>query len=95
MRDLSAAERKGVPGLQETATKIEALKIMEEEKPKKQERAERYGIVTKDMSEKRIKERQERFGIVTKESIETMKQERMKRFAKMTEMADSSTDGLS
>lgn len=47
------------------------------------------------MSEKRIKERQERFGIVTKESIEAKKQERMKRFGQMTEMAESSTAGLS
>ena len=47
------------------------------------ERAERFGIVTKELSEKRIKERQERFGIQTKESIEAKKQERMKRFGNM------------
>ena len=68
-----------IPGLQEAATTIEALELIEEQKRKKLERAERFGIVTKELSEKRIKERQERFGIQTKESIEAKKQERMKR----------------
>ena len=72
-----------IPGLQEAATTIEALELIEEQKRKKMERAERFGIVTKELSEKRIKERQERFGIQTKESIEAKKQERMKRFGAM------------
>ena len=55
------------------------------------ERAERFGIVTKELTEKRIKERQARFGIVTKESLEAKKQERMKRFGMME---DTSQAGL-
>ena len=62
-------------------TTVEAYEKMEELNKKKLERAERFGIVTKEMTEKRIKERQERFGIVTKEMIEKKKQDRMKRFA--------------
>lgn len=69
-----------ITGLQEAATTIEALQMMEEQKLKKLQRAERFGIVTKELSEKKIKERQERFGIVTKESLEAKKQQRMKRF---------------
>lgn len=65
-----------IPGLQGAATTIEALKLIEEQKRKKLERAERFGIVTKELNEKKIKERQERFGIVTKESIEAKKAER-------------------
>ena len=49
------------------------------------ERAERFGIVTKEISEQRIKQRQERFGIETKESLDAKKQERMKRFGSMEE----------
>jgi len=47
------------------------------------ERAERFGIVTEELVEKRIKQRQERFGIETKDSANAKKQERMKRFAVM------------
>ena len=69
MGDLSQQERKQlrqarfgvgkdqIPGLQEAATTIEALELIEEQKRKKMERAERFGIVTKELSEKRIKER--------------------------------------
>ena len=78
-----------IPGLQEAATTIEALELIEEQKRKKMERAERFGIVTKELSEKRIKERQERFGIQTKESIEAKKQERMKRFGTMEQASMS------
>ena len=39
------------------ATSVEALEIMEAQKQKKLDRAERFGIVTKELSEKRIKER--------------------------------------
>ena len=74
-----------IPGIEGAATTLEAMKLLEEQKRKKLERAERFGIVTKELSEKRIKERQERFGIQTKESIEAKKQERMKRFASMEE----------
>ena len=62
-----------IPGMKEAATTVEALALIEEQKRKKMERAERFGIVTKEISEKRIKERQERFGIVTKESLEAKK----------------------
>ena len=37
------------------ATTIEALELMEEQKRKKMERAERFGIVTKEIEESRIK----------------------------------------
>ena len=98
MSELTAAERKqlrlarfgggqgSMPGI-EAATTIDALKIMEEQKRKKLERAERFGIVTKEVTEQRIKNRQERFGIETKESMDVKKQERMKRFGQMTEPA--------
>jgi len=74
-----------IPGMKEAATTMEALKLMEEQKRKKLERAERFGIFTKELTEKRIKERQARFGIETKESIEAKKKERMKRFGMMEE----------
>jgi len=54
--------------MKEAATTVEALEMIEEQKRKKLERAERFGIVTPELSEKRIKERQARFGIETKES---------------------------
>lgn len=57
-----------IPGMKEAATTVEALEMIEEQKRKKLERAERFGIVTPELSEKRIKERQARFGIETKES---------------------------
>ena len=60
-------------GLPEAATTLETMQLIEEQKRKKLERAERFGIVTKELSEKRIKERQERFGIETKESIDAKK----------------------
>ena len=63
---------------------------MEEQKKKKMMRAERFGIVTKEISEQRIKQRQERFGIETKESMDAKKQERMKRFGSMMDGATSS-----
>jgi hypothetical protein len=37
------------------------------------ERAERFGIVTKEMTQQKLKERQQRFGIETKESLEAKK----------------------
>ena len=60
-------------GLGEASTTLEALALMEEQKKKKMQRAERFGIVTKEISEQRIKQRQERFGIETKESMEAKK----------------------
>jgi len=69
-----------LPSMQQAATTIEALALMEEQKRKKLERAERFGILTKELSEKKIKERQERFGIVTKATLDAKKAERMKRF---------------
>ena len=53
----------GIPGLKEAATTVEALQLLEEQKRKKLERAERFGILTKEIREKRIKDRQARFGI--------------------------------
>ena len=103
MSELTAQERKqlrmarfgsgkgNMPGLQEAATSVEALQLLEEQKRKKLERAERFGIVTKEISEKKIQQRQERFGIETKESAEAKKQERVKRFAMMD---DTSQVGL-
>lgn len=97
MSELTAAERKQLrmarfgagtakmPGMQEASTTIEALKLIEEQKRKKLERAERFGLITEELTEKRIKQRQERFGILTKESIDAKKQERMKRFAVIEE----------
>lgn len=77
------------------ATTIEALAQLEVQKKKKQDRAERFGIVTKEMHQDKIKERKERFGIATKESRaankevnDAKKAERMKRFALMDESAD-------
>lgn len=43
--------------MKEAATTVEALQLIEEQKRKKMERAERFGIVTKELTEKRIKER--------------------------------------
>lgn len=74
------------------ATTVEALQQFEEEKKKRMERAERFGIVTKEMAQQKMKERQERFGIETKDSIESKKQERIKRFAMMESAAQ---EGLS
>lgn len=45
----------GVPGIPEAATTLEAMQLLEEQKRKKLERAERFGIVTKELSEQRIK----------------------------------------
>lgn len=53
---------------------------MTEDKRKKEERAARFGIVTKDVLDKKLQDRRERFGIETKETLEAKKQERMKRF---------------
>ena len=39
-------------------------------KKKKIERAERFGTITPELNQKRIKMREERFGIMTKESYE-------------------------
>lgn len=62
-----------ITGMKEATTTVEALQFMEEQKRRQLERAERFGIVTKEMNEMRIKERQARFGIETKESIEAKK----------------------
>ena len=43
--------KSAMPGMQEAATTVEALKLLEEQKRKKLERAERFGIVTKEISE--------------------------------------------
>lgn len=75
--------KSNIPGVEGAATTIEALELLEEQKRKKLERAARFGIMTKELSEQRIKARQERFGIETKESLEAKKLERMKRFGMM------------
>ena len=54
---------------------------MEELKKKKLERAARFGIETKEVTDLKLKERQQRFGIQTKESLQAKKEERRKRFA--------------
>ena len=88
MARFGGGEGKGkVPGIPEAATTLEAMQMLEEQKRKKLERAERFGIVTKELSEVRIKQRQERFGIQTKESLDAKKQERMKRFGAMEEQS--------
>ena len=46
-----------IPGMKEAATSVEALQLLEEQKRKKLERAERFDILTKEMREKRIKDR--------------------------------------
>ena len=51
-------------------TTMEALAQLEENNRKKQERAERFGLETKEMAQKKVEERQKRFGIETKESYE-------------------------
>ena len=80
----------------ESKTTLEALAQLEEINKKKQERAARFGIETKEMAAQKLKERQERFGIETKESIEAKRQERLKRFAngmdQATQHAASSMD---
>ena len=83
------ANKGAFAGLGEASTTIEAMALMEEQRQKKLQRAERFGIVTKEISEQRIKQRQERFGIETKESVDAKKQERMKRFGSMMEGATS------
>lgn len=50
-------------------TTIDALHSLEEQKKKKLERAARFGIQTKELTELKLKERQQRFGIETKESL--------------------------
>ena len=72
-----------IPGMQDTITTEEALQLIEEQKRKKQERVERFGIVTEEINEKRVKDRQERFGTETKDLIDTKKQERTNRFSMM------------
>ena len=67
MGELSMQERKQLrmarfgagkgEGIPEAATTLETMQLIEEQKRKKLERAERFGIVTKELSEKRIKER--------------------------------------
>ena len=67
MGELSQQERKQLrmarfgagkgEGIPEAATTLETMQLIEEQKRKKLERAERFGIVTKELSEKRIKER--------------------------------------
>ena len=78
------------------ATTLDALAAVEEQKRIKQERAERFGIVTKEMTAQKLKERAERFGIVTKEQIKAKKEERLKRFGQMDQAAEAgvSTDEL-
>lgn len=62
-------------------TTLDALESLEENKRKQLERAQRFGIPTKELNDIKLKERQQRFGIETKESIEAKKEERRKRFA--------------
>ena len=80
-----------LPGMANVSTTVEAMQLMEEQKRKKLERAERFGIPIKELQEKRIKERQERFGIQTKESVQAKLQERKKRFGAML---GGTSDGL-
>lgn len=94
LRQARFGNGQAVPGLSAASTTVEAFHKMEELNKKRQERAERFGIVTKEIKEKRIKERQERFGIVTKEMIEAKKQERMKRFATPPDLEDTSKAGM-
>ena len=69
----TGGQSKVLTGIPEAATTLEAMQLLEEQKRKKLERAERFGIVTKELSEQRIKQRQERFGIETKESLDAKK----------------------
>ena len=68
-------------GAQNAQSSEEALKAMTEVKQKREERAARFGIETKDARDEKIKKRIEKFGIETKEAIEAKKQSRMERFA--------------
>ena len=48
---------------------LEMQKRLREEKEKMKQRAQRFGIVTKEMNEEKIKARQARFGIETPETL--------------------------
>lgn len=84
MADLSPEELKKLRmarfGAQNALSSEDALHDLTENKRKREERAARFGIVTKDAQDEMHKARRERFGIETKETLEAKKQERMKRF---------------
>ena len=62
------------------ANTFEMQERLREQKEKMKARAQRFGIVTKEMNEERIKNRQKRFGIETKESLKEKIEQRKKRF---------------
>ena len=64
-----------------TNNTIDALEKMREHKDKMKARAERFGIVTKEIKQEKIKNRQERFGIETNDSKREKIEARKARFA--------------
>lgn len=79
-------------GIEGPKTSLDALASMEEQKKKQLERAARFGIQTKEMSQIKLKERQQRFGIETKESLDAKREERRKRFAESLASSDTKED---
>ena len=77
LQEMSLAERKRLRKMRFKPTQtdltggntLEMQERLMEQKEKMKARAQRFGIVTKEMNEERIKNRQKRFGIETKESL--------------------------
>jgi len=69
------------------ATTAEAAELLEAKKQKMKDRAERFGIVTKEMHKEKLAERKERFKDPVKAELEAKKAERRARFATMEESA--------
>jgi thioredoxin reductase len=101
MGDLSMAERKklrlmrfkGQAGMDSVNHNThDALEKMREQKEKMKARAERFGIVTKEIKEEKIKNRQARFGIETNDSKREKIESRKARFAAGGEAAVEKID---
>ena len=90
MGDLSMAEKKklrmmrfkGQSGMDSVNNNtMDGLEKLREQKEKMKARAERFGVVTKEIREEKIKNRQARFGIETKDSKKEKIEARKARFA--------------
>jgi len=69
------------------ATTAEAAEQLEAKKQKLKDRAERFGIETKEMHKEKLAQRKERFKDPAKAELEAKKAERRARFAAMDESA--------